>query len=84
MGMEKKMAIKSEVAEKLISYTSENPRASDTSEGIAKWWVKMSLDEVLPVLESLVELGLWEKFRRDDHVLYRLIRNSALDSGFDK
>ena len=68
------MAIKSVVAEKLISYTNENPRASDTSEGIAKWWVKMPLDEVLPVLYSLVEFGLWEKVRREDHVLYRPIR----------
>ncbi len=64
------MIINSDVTEKLISYTNENPRAVDTSEGIAKWWVKMPLDEVLPALESLVELGLWEKVRREDRVLY--------------
>ena len=81
MGIEKKMAIKSVVAEKLISYTNENPRASDTSEGIAKWWVKMPLDEVLPALESLVEFGLWEKVRREDRILYRPTHHSTKHFG---
>ena len=66
-------AVKSLVAQKLISYGIENPRASDTAEGIARWWIGMPLEEVLPVLESLVELGIWEKVGRDDRVLYRPI-----------
>jgi hypothetical protein len=65
----------SEVCEKLISYARENPRASDTAEGIARWWVKMSLKEVLLALEWLVERGTWEKVRREDAVLYRPVRN---------
>ena len=73
IGMKNKKAIESVVAEKLMSYTNENPRAFDTSEGIARWWVKMPLDEVLPVLESLVEIGIWEKIRREDRILYRPI-----------
>ena len=59
------------VAEKLITYAERNPRASDTAEGIAKWWIKMPLEEVLPVLESLVEHGMWERLKRDDSVIYR-------------
>ena len=39
----------------------------------------MPLEVVLPALESLVELGIWEKIRRDDRVLYRPIHNSDLD-----
>jgi hypothetical protein len=74
--MEMKMIIKSVVTEKLISYTNENPWAFDTSQGIARWWVKMPLDEVLPVLESLAQFGIWEKVRRKDHVLYRPIRKN--------
>jgi len=63
--------IESEVAKKLILYGNENPRASDTAEGIAIWCLRMPLEEVLPALELLVERGLWEKLRRDDRVLYR-------------
>lgn len=75
MAMVKGMHDNPEVAEKLISYARENPRASDTAEGIAKWWVKMSLEEVLPALEWLVERGTWEQVRREDGVLYRPVRN---------
>lgn len=74
--MKKKIAINSDVAEKLASYTNKNPRASDTAEGIANWWLKMPLDVVLPALESLVELGTWEKIRREDQVLYRPVSGS--------
>jgi len=79
MGMKKTTAIKSLAANKLISYGNENPMASDTAEGIAKWWIRMPLEAVLPALESLVELGIWDKIRRDDRVLYRPIHNSDLD-----
>ena len=70
----KTTAIKAEVEEKLLSYGKNNPKASDTAEGIAKWWIKMPLKDVLPALESLVETGMWKKLRRDDRVLYRPIR----------
>ena len=66
-------------AERLISYGYENPRASDTAEGIAKWWIQMPLEEVLPALESLVKLGAWEKLMRDDRVLYRPMGNLGTD-----
>jgi len=67
----------SELIEKLVSYAQENPMATDTAEGIAKWWVQMPLKEVLPVLESLVEGGIWQKVRLDDRVLYCPIQNSG-------
>lgn len=78
MDMKKTAAMKAGVSEKLTSYVNKNPRASDTAKGIAKWWLKMPLEEVLPALESLVEQGVWEKLRRDDRVLYR--PNSGSDS----
>ena len=62
--------IESVAIEKLISYGKDNPKASDTAEGIAKWWIKMPLEVVLPALESLVELGIWKKLKRDDRILY--------------
>ena len=62
--------IESVAIEKLVSYGKDNPRASDTAEGIAKWWIKMPLEVVLPALESLVELGIWKKLKRDDRILY--------------
>ncbi len=70
----KTTVIKAKVEEKLLSYGKKNPKASDTAEGIAKWWIKMPLKDVLPALESLVETGMWEKLRRDDRVLYRPVR----------
>jgi len=80
MRMEKTTAIKPAVTEKLVSYGNENPMASDTAEGIAKWWIKMPLEEVLPALELLVESGIWEKVRRDDNVLYRPATVSNLNT----
>jgi len=67
------------VTEKLISYASENPQALDTAAGIARWWIKMPLETVLPALESLVALGIWEKISRDDQVLYGPIPDSVLN-----
>jgi len=60
---------------KLLSYGIENPHASDTAEGIAKWWVKKPVEEVLSVLEALVRVGLWEKIERDDQILYSPLQN---------
>ena len=68
--MEDAVIIKSVAVKKLVSYGEKHPKASDTAEGIAKWWVNMPLGVVLPALESLVELGLWKKLKRDDQVLY--------------
>ncbi len=76
MSIKKTTGIKSGVAKKLDSYANENPRAADTAEGIANWWLEVPLEEVLPALEVLVEQGLWEKLRRDDRVLYSPIPKS--------
>ncbi len=66
-----KSVMKSATIEKLIAYGNKNPNASDRAEGIARWWVKMPLEEVLPALESLVEQGTWEKLKGHDGALYR-------------
>lgn len=80
MGMKNTTGNRSLAANKLISYGNENPKASDTAEAIAKWWIKMPFEEVLPALETLVEFGIWEKLKRDDRVLYRPIHNPDLDN----
>ncbi len=65
------MVFNDEVAKKLIFFTDKNPKACDTAEGIATWWLKMPLEKVLPTLEALVELGNFEKLERRDCVVYR-------------
>ena len=69
-------AIETVAAKRLISYTRKKPKASDSAEGIARWWLKMPLEEVLPALEALVKQGMWEKLKRNDHVIYRPINKS--------
>lgn len=60
-----------EVVRYLARYAKENPLASDTAEGIAQWCLKMPVKDVLPALEVLVEMGVWEKLPMKDHVLFR-------------
>lgn len=76
MGMTKAIEVNPAVAEKLISYGQKHPTAFDTAKGIAMWCIRMPLEEVLPALESLVELGKWEKLELYDRVLYRPVLNS--------
>lgn len=75
-GMEKQGKTTALAAQRLVTYGNENPMASDTAEGIAKWCIKMPVDEVLPALESLVDFGVWEKLLRNDRVIYRPVRFS--------
>ena len=65
------MEFNNEVVKALSYFTKENPKACDTAEGIARWWLKMPLEKVLPTLEGLVELGSFEKLERRDCVIYR-------------
>jgi hypothetical protein len=74
--MEKFVGNEYVICVKLLSYVIENPNASDTAEGIAQWWVRKPVDQVLPVLEALVRVGLWEEIRRKDQVLYGPLQSS--------
>lgn len=66
--------LKSEVAQNILSYLGKNPDASDTPEGIAKWWLEgaYSLHEVRAALAELVEAGLVAERRAENsNVHYR-------------
>ena len=62
------------IAHDLIRYTSENPEAADTLEGIAMWWLggKYPTPEVRRILAELVDRGLlFEVEAKDMRTLYR-------------
>ncbi len=74
--MKRKSESRPETLKQLVAYAKENPMASDTAEGIAQWCVKRPLRDVLPALETLVQLGVWERLRMNDRVLYRPARRA--------
>jgi hypothetical protein len=49
--MGKTPARKSVITQTRVRSGRENPGASDPAEGIAKWWSKIPLKNVLPALE---------------------------------
>ncbi len=62
------------VAHDILRYMRENPRAADTLEGIAEWWLrdKYSLTKVRQMLAELVEEGLIVKLEgKDSRPIYR-------------
>ena len=65
--MDKKISM---IERRLLLYIDENPLASDTADGIARWWVRMPVGEVMPCLESLVKRGVLEKSERADSIHY--------------
>jgi Fe2+ or Zn2+ uptake regulation protein len=55
------------LAEAILEYLAEHPRASDTLEGIAEWWImrqqiRVEVTSVAKVLRQLTESGLLEEF----------------------
>lgn len=66
-----------EIAEAVLGYLSANPRASDTLEGIAEWWimrqhVQREVAQLAKVLEQLTREGILEKQGEPDNPRYRL------------
>jgi len=66
-----------EVTDAILEYLAENPRASDTLEGIAEWWimrqrVRAEIETVAKVLHRLAEAGRLEKVGEGDEALYHL------------
>jgi hypothetical protein len=58
----------------LARYLSANPDASDTAEGIARWWLPAGTDRgsLMPALSWLTENGFIEVIQAaDGHVRYR-------------
>lgn len=50
---------RSKIARDILRYIEKNPEATDTAEGITKWWLadKYSVSEVAEALSELVEEG---------------------------
>jgi DNA-binding transcriptional ArsR family regulator len=66
-----------DVRDAVIAYLREHPRAMDSLEGIAQWWllrqrVRVSVQLVSRALADLEESGLIERIREDGNAMYRL------------
>jgi hypothetical protein len=66
-----------DIADVILGYLTEHPRASDTLEGIAEWWimrhqVRVEVDTLKRVLRQLVSSGLLEKSGTGDNTRYHL------------
>jgi len=70
------MTVVTEVAEQILRYLETNPAASDTLEGVAKWWLmRQRLTESITLVEGALTLlkdkGLIvERRNADGRLLY--------------
>jgi hypothetical protein len=75
-----------ELARQILRYLQEHPKAQDTVEGIAVWWVseraiKRWLPQLRKSIAALVAHGYLEKrTARDGRVLYRVARTRQITS----
>jgi DNA-binding IclR family transcriptional regulator len=70
-----------EVAQDILGYLAEHPRAMDTAEGIAEWWImrqqiRVNVAALTRVLRGMTERGLLEEIGTGERRRYRL-RHSA-------
>jgi Fe2+ or Zn2+ uptake regulation protein len=68
---------KEELAEAIVEYLREHPRASDTLDGIAEWWimrqhVRVELNTVKNVLRQLIAEGVLREIGEGDSRRYSL------------
>ena len=66
-----------EIAEAIVGYLEEHPRAMDTLEGIAEWWlprhqVKFDLNAVEQAVRRLTEQGVLEEIADGHQPRYHL------------
>jgi hypothetical protein len=66
-----------ETVEAILRYLEEHPRASDTLEGIAEWWimrhqVRVEVNTLMKILRQLTERELLEKTGVGETARYRL------------
>jgi len=66
-----------ELRRAVLAYLAEHPRAMDTLEGIADWWVRrhqvrVGVERVSRVLLELTQRGVLEEVKAGDHRFYRL------------
>ena len=68
-----------EVAASILAYLAEHPKAMDSLEGIASWWimrhqVRVNVMKLTQVLGELTERGLVEEIGEGEQRRYRLKR----------
>ena len=63
---------RSDIAERILHYLRCYPRAMDSVEGIARWWVKADALLVGQALDELTELKVVGKRKGISHDLYFL------------
>ena len=61
----------------VMSYLHEHPRAMDTLEGIAEWWimrqkVRVDIETLTRALERMTDRGLLERIGSGESARYRL------------
>lgn len=65
------------MTEAILEYLKEHPRASDTLEGIAEWWimrqqVRVEITTLQKVLRQLLKNDLLEKIGKGREAIYQL------------
>jgi hypothetical protein len=75
-----------EMTEAILDYLAEHPRASDTLDGIAEWWImrqqlRVEIKTLQKVLRELTNKGLLEKIGEGDEALYHLKSTKDAPSG---
>ena len=63
---------RSDIAERILHYFRSYPRAMDSVEGIARWWVKADAFSVGQALEELTAMKVVGKRKGISHDLYFL------------
>lgn len=68
-----------EVAQAILAYLAEHPRAMDSLEGIAEWWlarvrVRQDVATIAKVLSALTQEGVLEEVNAGGQARYRLKR----------
>ena len=72
-----KLRHEKEMTEAILEYLKEHPRASDTLEGIAEWWimrrqVRVEIKTLQKVLRQLIKSELLEKIGEGKEAIYHL------------
>lgn len=73
------------IEEKILNYLLKNPNASDTLEGVARWWLEMekvdhAIEMIADTLNSLLERGVIEKVPTGENIsIYRISRSIKRD-----
>lgn len=74
-----------EMVDAIFGYLTEHPRASDTLEGIAEWWimrhhVRVEVNTLKRILSHLTKSGLLEKIGEGDKARYHLKAQGDISS----